>query len=57
MNVIHYEYRQIAPFRRVYTVKNDIVRSFAFRQGGLLYFRKNRYEYTIVSVDDIICIV
>lgn len=57
MNVIHYDYRQLDQFRRFVFIKNDIVRSFAFRQGGLLYFHKNRYEYTIVPVDDIICII
>ena len=57
MQVIYFEHRQIGLYKRLDTIKNDCVRSFAFRQDGLLYFRKNAYDFTVVSVDDIICII
>lgn len=43
--------RMLDKFRCIDTYREVIVKSLAFKQGELFYFKKNEYEYLIVGYD------
>ncbi len=41
-------------FKRIDKVKTSCVRGLAFKSGDLLYFKKNDFEYLVISTDDVL---
>ena len=54
MKITYIERGKPFDYKRIDTIKTIIVQDQAFTSGGLIYFRKNAFDYFVIDRDCII---